>query len=538
MAIPSYKSIAITSSGTGDVVAVLPTYSDDDILILIVETANQSVSTPSGWTAFTHSPKGTGTAGDTAATACYLFWLRASGSVSAPTITDPGDHAILKVISYSGCKNTGDPYDVIATTSGTGTSVTFPEVTTSENDCLIVLIGTDSFDGAGNRLSAQTNANLSSIAERFDNGAVAGNGGGIWITDGGKASAGATGTTSATLSFSVTWVSVTFALQPYTAPTGIVYTVTETDGMQFYDGAPVKEQQSFLTDPLFMLDAVSRLNEKTIAESLFADDSSTSALERTAHLMEGLLMLDTRRAEMSLIRNDSMLLDDSYISKSLEKILADGLLLADNVIALKEFIAYVVDSIMLVDSVAKISQLDRYFLEGLLVADSLSKMLESFLTDKIFLSDNSIIERIIAGLDIIMTDTLFMLDSRFSDRSSSNRESLLLQDQSIKDLIRSMTDYLISTDSVVRTAEMSFIEHIMLNDILVRAQEMVMYEGLMLYDVAALQRLILGTQFLVYARLSSNNLLGVALDSQDFIGSRTETCDLMGRMTSHNRWRL
>ncbi len=532
----AWGGIGIVVGGAGNVTPSIPSgYSDGDIMFLACETANETISTPSGWTLLTGTPVSVSTSGNE--TRLTIFWQACSGTVSSPSLADAGDHIAVISFFITGTDPAGfvDTYDTGTVTTAT-TAVSFPTVTTTVDATLIVNILAKDL-GTTNAFSSAANASLTNVTERRDTGTSFGNDGGLLIISGDKATAGAVSATTDTSSTSITQAKITLAFKAATA-SGTIYEVAISDGMQFYDGAPVKEQQSFLTDPLFMFDAVERLNEKTIAESLFTDDLSMSIVERTAHLVEGLLMLDARSTDMSLIRNDSMLLDDSYMSKSLEKILADNLLLADNVLALKEFIAYVVDSIMLGDSSTRISQLDRYFLEGLLVADSLSKMLDSFLTDKLFLSDSSIVERIRAGLEIIMTDTLFMLDSRFSDRSSTLDESLLLQDHSIKDLIRSMTDYLISTDSVMRTAEMSLIEHIMLNDILSRAQEMVMYEGLMLYDVATLQRLILGTQFLVYARLSSNNLLGIALDSQDFIGSRIESSDLIGRAISYNKWRL
>jgi hypothetical protein len=131
------------------------------------------------------------------------FYRRAVGGDTAPTITDPGDHAVAVIIAVRGCVASGDPQNV---TAGGHANFVNPVVisgaTTSLDNCLIVLITTDhSANLTLPRWSGWTNADLANLTERVDTAGGSGGsdgGGGLGIATGEKATAGAYGTTAVT----------------------------------------------------------------------------------------------------------------------------------------------------------------------------------------------------------------------------------------------------------------------------------------------------------------------------------------------------
>jgi hypothetical protein len=83
------------------------------------------------------------------------------------------------------------------------TTTTWATMTTGTANCLIVLAATRDNDSGAASWSLEANASLGSVAERFDDGSTAGNGGGIVVETGTLATAGATGATTATVVSSV-----------------------------------------------------------------------------------------------------------------------------------------------------------------------------------------------------------------------------------------------------------------------------------------------------------------------------------------------
>lgn len=205
------------ASGTGNITPALPAGCvADDILLLYVETANQPVAAPAGWTSVV-AASGFGTAGGTTATILQGFWKRHSGTESDPTIVDTGDHQLAVILAYRGVVNSGNPWDAtpVATSSSTAnTGVTFPAVTTVTAGCLIVG-AVANVSAANDPTGSYSNANLSGITERADGDAVSiGNGGNLAVFDGTKATAGSTGTTSATVPGGAGKSYITIPLKP------------------------------------------------------------------------------------------------------------------------------------------------------------------------------------------------------------------------------------------------------------------------------------------------------------------------------------
>ena len=220
-AAPTYQALGnlTEGTGTGNFSVAWPAHAVDDIALLFVETTGGQAATlfaTAGFVAVLNSPQATGAT--TAGTQITVFWARAtSTSMASPSVTVvTGNHVYARIITYRGVINTGDPWDVTGggVKAVASTSLTVTGVTTTLLDTLIVQVAAHDRDNAGAHFSAQTNASLAGIAERSDAGTTQGNGGGFAVWDGVKATAGATGNTTATLSNSVVNAFLTIALQP------------------------------------------------------------------------------------------------------------------------------------------------------------------------------------------------------------------------------------------------------------------------------------------------------------------------------------
>jgi hypothetical protein len=226
MALPVYKGAGGLGAGTSTVSTAqgltMPSGGAapvaDDILLLFCSSENQAItlSTPQGFAEVTNSPQGTGTAGSTGSVRLAVFWKRAVGSDAVPVIADAGDHVTGQILCFSGCINTGNPWDTTAgdVASSTSTSVTIPGGTTSVNDCLIVMAVANSTDTTTAQTAVMTNASLANIAERVDANSTAGLGGGVGVDTGEKTIAGTVSATTTTLVSSSLQGRMMIALKP------------------------------------------------------------------------------------------------------------------------------------------------------------------------------------------------------------------------------------------------------------------------------------------------------------------------------------
>jgi hypothetical protein len=200
----------------------------DDILLLFLMTNNQviTIPTPNGgtWTEVAGSPQGTGVEGADAASRLTVFWSRYNGTQGNPMTSDSGQQQIGRIHAFRGCIATGDPWDVTAGgVEGTSdTSGSIPGNTTTVANCLVVLaMAIEEPDETGtSQFSAWTNADLENITERSDNTSNVGNGGGLGVATGQKATAGTYGATAVTTVVSTMKAMMSIALKPPAAEGG------------------------------------------------------------------------------------------------------------------------------------------------------------------------------------------------------------------------------------------------------------------------------------------------------------------------------
>jgi len=200
MAMPTVVAVGVVASGTGNITPGLPTgWAQDDIFVLAVESENQLVNPPTGYAILN---SGTVIVSTGTVTRLTVFWKRATASETAPTVTDPGNHAIGRIIAVRGCVTSGNPWNITATATElvSDTSVSIPGATTTAADCLILAVFTTGTDVSSTvHVTGWANASLANVVERMDNWTSNGLGGGLGMASGEKSAAGAYDPTTATI---------------------------------------------------------------------------------------------------------------------------------------------------------------------------------------------------------------------------------------------------------------------------------------------------------------------------------------------------
>lgn len=187
----------------------------NDILLLFVEAANEPLNTI---TNFTRIGSGAVIQATGLVTDLSVFWARAVGGDSAPSITSsPQNHLIARIIGVRGCVTSGSPVNGTPATgldNTTGTAFTIPGGVTAGVDCLVFAALTTGTDVTSTTMATSwTNASLGSLTEQIDNWTLSGNGGGIAVACGDKATGGTYSATTGTLITGNTKAFMSFALQ-------------------------------------------------------------------------------------------------------------------------------------------------------------------------------------------------------------------------------------------------------------------------------------------------------------------------------------
>jgi hypothetical protein len=231
---PSFRSNSAFQTGTTSVTMAFPAnYTTSDILVLVIETANDYVSalwatnlTNNGWARVANSnsfPGGT----SATANAVYqdIWWSRPSTtSQTAVILGDAGDHTLGVCAAFSNCITSGSPWDT-GTAAGINVKVSVATaqvnsyaVTTATANTLILTVINTPQDAASARLSVpklftSSGANDDTdLTERFDWGATSGGGGTIGLHTHRKPTAGLTANLRCNLAASNTAIIWTGAL--------------------------------------------------------------------------------------------------------------------------------------------------------------------------------------------------------------------------------------------------------------------------------------------------------------------------------------
>jgi hypothetical protein len=214
MALPTYVSSGVASSGTGALTPAMPgSLATNDILVLCVNnthtsTAAATLTTANGFVAVSGGNVNSG-AGSAIRSHQTLFWRRYDGTGSAPTVADNGEFNVARIFAFRGCVTSGDPWDVVATDGDDDSNTTLTHAfagSTTVADCLVAMFAT-AFTGGAGSLGSWANASLSNLTEVDDTSYnVSGDFVHLALLTGEKAAAGVLGTTTAT------WTGPAYAL--------------------------------------------------------------------------------------------------------------------------------------------------------------------------------------------------------------------------------------------------------------------------------------------------------------------------------------
>jgi len=227
MSLPAYRSSgARNASITGMTVAAPTDHQTFDIELLQIESANEAavtLSTANGFVQVTGSPVSAPNADIALATRLTCWWRRYSGQ-GDPVVNDDGiNHVHGQIHCFSGCIQSGDPWDGTPVGSHEEVEDTSGVITggsTSVADCLVVLLAVSAKPDAVDapRYSGWTNADLANLTERQDGSTNTANGGAIAMVTGEKASAGAFADTTYTHTTSTYKAHLVIALKPEPPP--------------------------------------------------------------------------------------------------------------------------------------------------------------------------------------------------------------------------------------------------------------------------------------------------------------------------------
>lgn len=165
---PTIAAVGTVCYGTGDSSVSPPAGTvSGQTLIMIVETANQNITTPTDW-ALLKAAAGTGTSGDNTATRVTAFYKHITATETGnTTFTDPGNHWIAVMISVNNANKIGSPAASSRTDQLTpaGTTGTLVGVATTAENSLILLCGTNGLDTSSSLTCTVTNGTLSGATE-------------------------------------------------------------------------------------------------------------------------------------------------------------------------------------------------------------------------------------------------------------------------------------------------------------------------------------------------------------------------------------
>lgn len=151
-------------------------HATNDIAICLVETANQSLSTPSGWNDV-NTPSGSGN------TRLHAFWKRAtSGAESDCAIGDSGNHQIARIVTYRNCVTSGSPIDAVTQKQDSARCNVFfnmHDAAQAGNEVLLAAACSLPDSTGTNKYQVDGSSGFTSIAEIVDNSTSSGDGGGI-----------------------------------------------------------------------------------------------------------------------------------------------------------------------------------------------------------------------------------------------------------------------------------------------------------------------------------------------------------------------
>jgi hypothetical protein len=189
----------------------------NDIGMLFVSTQQTAgIAVPAGgWANVTNSPRSQAANSNT----INVFWIRLTGGEAAPVTVGATDFQTGFTMVIRGVRISGNPWDYTPVAAGGTTAITWAMVggTTTVANCLWVGAISGNTDTAVDSFAFTSSGNLTNVVEQEENWSALGNGGGIAVYTGEKATAGAVGTINGSASPTSSQSHINLALPAQTA---------------------------------------------------------------------------------------------------------------------------------------------------------------------------------------------------------------------------------------------------------------------------------------------------------------------------------
>lgn len=238
MGMPTVNSVGANQAGV-TALTIPPgtphTANDIDIMLITTKGGALTLPTPAGFVEVTAVAQLLGA--EATGIRMTVWWRRWNGTDGSAVTNDSGAAQHGRMISISGCKTSGDPWNVTSTgttDSSADTSLSAAGATTSAADCLVLAMACQDLPDANGtgEFGTPTNTDLANLTERIDNTSTASTGTAIWMASGEKAAAGAYGATTLTTVTTARRLCATIALEGASAaakpprPTVVNFAVT------------------------------------------------------------------------------------------------------------------------------------------------------------------------------------------------------------------------------------------------------------------------------------------------------------------------
>jgi len=217
---PELRGWGDISGKSGTLTPAMPTgVVSGDLLVAVIETANETDTTIAGYTALTCGPSENGTSCPASCTAAAALWRIADGTGDDIVVTnDSGNHQIGMVLAVkTGTFDTVTPIGKCINNKHLGSAISITGVTTTIDNSMLFAISAGSLPdkNGSNLFSGEANANWDATpAETDDESSNVANGGALVVYVGTMATAGASGTTTSTATSNATRANITFSINP------------------------------------------------------------------------------------------------------------------------------------------------------------------------------------------------------------------------------------------------------------------------------------------------------------------------------------
>jgi hypothetical protein len=216
-------NVGTFQSGAGALTVTVPSgIAQDDLLLLLIMSANQTIATPTTttgtWTQIgDQTNQGTGTAGAAGGVRLAVYYKFATSAEASASVSDSGDINVAQMIAFNGV-DIANPFNANASNILTpgNASLSMPAVTTTIPYTVIVNAVANDRDAnnSNNFGTTFSNTNLTNVVKKIDQTVNTATGGGLACWTGYLSDATSSGNSTATNGAAVTIGYLTMALRP------------------------------------------------------------------------------------------------------------------------------------------------------------------------------------------------------------------------------------------------------------------------------------------------------------------------------------